>query len=312
VNLRHLRTFLAIVEAGGFARAAGKVHLSQPALSRQMQLLEAGLGVRLFERVGRQARLTHEAQDLLRHARRVLAEADSFRERARSLKSGQTGVLKLGAAPPVMETLVAGFLVHYLRRHPGIEVELIEDGGMRLPEHLERGDLHLACMPAGDARFEGRLLAPVQLFAVLHEAHRLARGPLVELTDLADEPLLVLREGFGSRAWFDAACAAAHFVPRLALQSVAAQTIIALAAIGYGVAVVPSNTKFTGGPIRVRPLVHRKQSIGRWGMIAWHPGRFLPRYVQHCVDELVAYAQRAYPGREFARRAPALPKPKQP
>ena len=312
MNLRTLRAFAAIVELGGFARAAAKVNRSQPALSRQVHALEAELGVRLFDRVGRRAQLTPEGHDLLRRARRVLAEADSLDERARTLKSGEAGILRVGATPPALETLVSPFLTHYLRRHPGVEVELVEEGGARMPERLERGDMQIACMPAGDARFAGRLIAPTHLAAVLRDSHRLARRPAIEIAELAEEPLLVLREGFGSRAWFDAACEVAHIVPRLLLQSVVAQTIIKLAATGYGIAIVPSTAHFPDSTARVRPLVHRGESIGRWQMVAWHPGRFVAPYAEQFVNELLAYARTAYPGRELMRRAPPLPRPKKP
>ena len=310
MNLRALHGFAAIVELGGFARAAAKVHLSQPALSRQVHALEAQLGVRLFYRLGRRVQLTPEGHVVLQHARRLLAEAESLSECARSLKAGEAGLLRVGATPPVIESLVARFLVRFLRRHPAVEVELIEEGGARMPERLERGDMQLACMPAGDARFAGRLLAPIHLVAVLPQAHRLARHAVIELRQLADEPLLVLRDGFGSRAWFDAACQLAHIRPRLVLESVAVQTITALAATGYGIAIVPSNAQFGERGIRVRPLVHRGESLGRWGMVAWHPRRFLAPYVQQFVDELVAYAKHEYPGRELTQRAPPLPTPK--
>ena len=310
MNLRDLRAFAAIVELGGFARAATKVNRSQPALSRQVHALEAELGVRLFQRVGRRAQLTPEGQDLLRRARRVLAEADSLGERARALKSGEAGILRVGATPPALETLVSPFLTHYLRRHPRVEVELVEEGGARMPERLERGDMQIACMPVGDPRFAGRLIAPTHLVAVLRDSHRLARRALIEIAELAEEPLLVLREGFGSRAWFDAACEVAHIVPRLLLQSVVAQTIIELAATGYGIAIVPSTARFPQSTARVRPLVHRGASIGRWQMVAWHPDRFLAPYAEQFVDELVAYAVGAYPGRQLMRRAPSLPRPK--
>ena len=312
MNLRHLRAFVTIVELGGYARAATKVHLSQPALSRQVHSLETELGVRLFERVGRRARLTAEGHDLLHRALRVLAEADSLGERARILKSGDAGILKVGATPPALESTVAPFLAQYLRRHPSVEIELVEEGGARMPERLERGDMQLACMPAGDARFAGRLLGPTHLVAVLRPSHRLARRSVIEMAELAEEPLLVLREGFGSRAWFDAACERAHIVPRLLLQSVVAQTIIGLAATGYGIAIVPSTAPFPKTRAEARPLVHRGESIGRWQMVAWLPSRLLAPHAEAFVDELVSYTRREYPGLALARRAPPLAKPKRP
>src|SRR5262245_7121516 len=228
MNFRHLRAFATVVDAGGFARAAERLHLSQPALSRQIRALEIELGISLFDRVGRGVRLTSQGEDLLRHSRRLLAELGSLSERARSLKAGQAGVLRVGATPQVIENLLADFLAEYDRRHPLVEVELKEAGGGQLGDLLERGEVELAIMPAGDARFEGRTLYPMLLLAVLPEGHSLSRRPLLEVAELEDEPLLLLRRGFASHEWFEEACRIAHVQPHVVLASAAPQAVIAL------------------------------------------------------------------------------------
>src|SRR5262244_3706854 len=115
MNLRHLRAFVSIADTGGFARAANRMNLSQPALSRQIHALETELGVPLFDRLGRRVRLTSEGEDLLRRGRRLLTEADSLGERARLLKAGETGILRVGATPQVIENMLANFLTQYRR-----------------------------------------------------------------------------------------------------------------------------------------------------------------------------------------------------
>ena len=99
MNLRHLQTFVRIAEAGSIARAGARLNVSQPAASRQILALEAELGVRLFDRIGRRLRLTSEGEDLLRQSRRLLMEADSLDARARALKGGHTGILRVGRDP---------------------------------------------------------------------------------------------------------------------------------------------------------------------------------------------------------------------
>jgi LysR family cyn operon transcriptional activator len=310
MNLHHLRTFVTIADAGGVARAATRLNLTQPTASRQIQALETELGVPLFDRIGRRVQLTSEGEDLLRRSRNLLMEADLLSERALVLKGGQAGTLRVGAPPHVIETVLAGFLARYARRHPGIEVRIVEDGGARLPDYLERGEVHLTFMPAGDDRFLGRLLFPIHVVAVLWEGHRLSRRALLEIAEVADDPILVLRRGFGSRAWFDAACQVAHLRPRVLLESAAPDTITALARAGYGIAVVPSNIEFPRGKLHAVPLVHRAASIGRWAMIGWHPQRFLAPYAEQFIEELVAYCRPAYPGHDLIRRAPRLARPK--
>ena len=293
MNLRQLRAFATIADVGGFARAATRLHLSQPALSRQIHALEADLGVPLFDRIGRRVQLTSQGEDLLRRSRRLLAEAESLGERARQLKSGETGILRIAATPQVIENLLAPFLILYRHRHPGVEVHLVEDGGARLLGRLERGESHLSITPAGTTRFAGRLLYPMHVVAALPSTHRLARQRLLEVAELEDEPLLLPQHGFGSREWFDIACDIAHIRPRVLLESAAPHTLVALAATDYGIAILPSNVRVPQDGIRAIPLVYRGASIGRWAHIAWDPRRFLAPYAEQFVEELVAYAQRA-------------------
>ena len=310
MNLRYLRAFATIADAGGFGRAAVRLNLSQPALSRQIHALESELGVPLFDRIGRRVQLTSEGEDLLRRSRRLLAEADALGERARSLKAGETGILRVGATPHVIENLLADFLTRYRRRHPGVEVHLVEDGGVRLHARLERGDVHLTMTTAiGGTRFRGRLLSPLHLLAGLSPKQRLSRRAVLEIVELADQPLLLLQRGFGSREWFDAACGTAHIRPRVLLESSAPHTLVALAATNYGIAILPSNAQVPRG-VRAVPLVHRGASIGSWSHIAWDPQRFLSPYAEQFVEESVAYCRLDYPGRDLIRRAPPLPRPR--
>jgi len=310
MNLRRLHAFITIADAGGFARAADRLNLSQPALSRQIHALEAELGISLFDRIGRRAHLTSEGEDLLRYSRHLLAEADSLGERARLLRSGETGILRVGATPQVIENLVASFLTQYGRRHPGVEVHLVEDGGVRLHGHLERGDIHLALTAAAGTRFQERLLYPMHLLAVLTPRHRLGRRSVLEVAELANEPLLLLRRDFGSREWFEMACQMAHIRPRVLLESAAPHTLVALVASDYGIAILPSNAQVPRGIVRAVPLVHRGASVGRWANIAWDPRRFLAPYAEQFVSEIVAYCRHCYPGRDLIRRTPPLPRPK--
>jgi DNA-binding transcriptional LysR family regulator len=267
--------------------------------------------VPLFDRVGRRALLTSEGEDLLPRSRRLLHDADPLSERARALKGGQTGLLRVGATPQVMETVLAGFLKRYRRRHPAVEVRLVEDGGARLPARLDRGDIHLCLAGAGDARFQWRHLGPIYLLAVPPPSHRWSRRATLEIDEFVDVPLLLTRRDFGSRQWFDAACQVAHIRPLVLLESGAPPTLIALAQTGYGVAIVPSNARIPRG-LRAVPILLRGKSIGVWASVSWDPRRFLAAYAEQFVEELVTHCRRAYPRPALARRAPPLPRPREP
>jgi DNA-binding transcriptional LysR family regulator len=279
-------------------------------LSRQIHALEAELGVTLFDRNGRQVRLTAEGEDLLHRSRHLLDEAEALAEHARGLKVGETGILRVGATPQVIASLLAGFLHTHAQRHPAVEVHLVEDGGIRLRARLDRGEVHLILAGADGMRRDHRPLYPMHLLAGVAPTHRFARRPVLEIAELAEEPLLLLHRGFASREWFDAACRVASIRPRVLLESSAPQTLVALAATAYGVAILPSNVQGVRGDIAALPLVHRRASIGSWAHVAWDPRRPLARYAERFVTELVAHCGRRYPGRDLIRRAPPLPKPR--
>lgn len=309
MNLRALRMFVAVAESGQLLAASTQLHLSQPAASRQLQALEAELGVSLFHRGGRQLQLTAEGADLLRQSRHLLAAAELLVERARALRGGVTGTLRVSATPHVIAGVLADFLSAHRRRHPGVEVQLVEGGAAQQPERLESGEAHLAIMPTGDERFFGSVLYPVHGLAALASGHRLAHRATLDVAELADERLLVLRREFGSRAWFDRACEIARIRPTVRLESAAPQTLVRLAAADYGIAVIPSTAAVETQGVRFVPLVSSGQSLGRWSMVAWDRSRRLPQYAAEFVDELVAHSRNAGPGKALTRRAPPLAQP---
>jgi DNA-binding transcriptional LysR family regulator len=168
MELRHLRYFLGVAEARSFSRAAARLNVTQPALSRQIRDLERELGIRLFDRTGRQVRLTPQGEDLLSRSRNALAEVEAIRDRARSLEEGRAGILRLGATPQVLQSIVAGFLTRYRRSHPAVEVQLVEAGGVRLVSLVESGELHLALGPIlASERVRDRVLFPARILAVM-------------------------------------------------------------------------------------------------------------------------------------------------
>ena len=310
MNLRQLQTLITIADAGGFASAAGRLHLSQPAATRQIQALEAELGVLLFDRIGRRLQLTSEGEDIVRRGRRLLQEADSLRDRADALRGGLAGTLRVGGSPQHIETVLAPFVTRFRRRHPDIEVHFVEDGGARIGDRLAQGDVQIVLTSAGSELFFSRLLYPAYALAVIAPSHPFGRRTSVDVSELADEPLLLLHRGFGSRGWFDAACHNADVSPRVVLESGAPHTLMALAASGEGVAIVPSNVSIPRKGVKAMSVTHRGTPIGRWVLVAWDRRRFFPAFAQHFVNELVAQVRRDYPNRELTKRMPPLRRPK--
>ena len=310
MELRHLRYFVSVAEAASVSKAALRVHVSQPALSRQIHDLERELGVRLFVRVGRGIRLTAEGEDLLGRAREVLTRADSLGVRARALVEGSVGVLRVGATPQVIQNILPGFLTEYKRAHPGIDIELVEEGGARLLSLVEQGALHVAMTGIlTGTPLERRLLFPIRVLAVTAQGPKWKGRSTIEIGDLASEPLLLLRQDFGSRQLFDAACRIAHIQPRFILESAEPNSLIALAAARHGVAVVPSTVRVVSKGIRVMPILQKRKSLGTWSSVVWDGRRELPLYAMSFIEKLAAFARHSFPGQRFERIAPPVPVP---
>src|SRR5215468_7046893 len=144
MELRHLRYFAAVADAGSVSRAARRLYVTQPALSRQIQDLERDLACRLFDRIGRRIVLTKDGDEILERTRRLLADAEALRERGRALGGGEAGVLRIGAVPQFIEAALPEVLTRYALRSPGIEVQLVEDGGGALSDTCSRESCILA------------------------------------------------------------------------------------------------------------------------------------------------------------------------
>src|SRR5215831_19593758 len=244
MELRHLRYFVAVSDAGGVSRAALGLNISQPALSRQIRVLEAELGVSLFERRTGRLVLTGEGEELLARSRELLSRAESLRERARALRGGDEGIIRVGVAPLTLESLMPTFLAQHQQRHPKIDVRLAEADPGRLWAQLERGELNLAISFPGHEGLGSRLLFPVCAVGLMTPDHRLARQRTLDVAKLADERLLLPSRQYLTRQWFDAACQRNHLRPTVAIESMAPHALIALARVGYGIAIGPSQTSF--------------------------------------------------------------------
>ena len=308
LDLGRIRAFIAAADARNLSRAAALLHLTQPALSKQISSLEDELGVRLFDRVSSGVQLTSAGHDLLERARHLLLQAEDLRERARLLQGGATGVLNVGATSMSIESFIAPFIAGFRELRPQVEVRVTEGGGVQLLQQVERGDLHLAITGPRAPHLVFQLLFPVRVIAVMTSDHRFAGCRTIELRKLVDEPLLTMRPEFTGRQLFDAACQMSCLRPRVVFETGVPHALIAMARIRCGVALVPSNQLIEGPALAQVPIVHEDKSLGQWLAVNWHPQRQLPLYAETFIAELRAGTERTFPGGQFSY-APPVPVP---
>ena len=245
VELRHLHYFLAVVDEKHFGRAAARLGIAQPPLSQQMQRLEAALGVELFDRSQRRARLTAAGRALAARAPAVLEASAALREDVRQAALGRTGVLRLGVGTSAALGIVPEIIARFRRQHPGVVVQLDDVTSRPHAERLRQRLIDVALLRE-TVPLEGvrtTIVREERLLVVLPRGHRLSRRRALALTDLRNEPFVLFpREA--SPSFYDAlhaACARAGFIPRIVDQATEWPTVAGMVAAGIGITVAPDS-----------------------------------------------------------------------
>lgn len=277
IELRELQYFVAVAERLNVSTAAKAVHLSQPALSRQIQSLERKLNVALFERVGKRLFLTAEGEDLLLHASGLLDQAQAFLNRAYGLEHGHVGLLRVAASPQTIAWLLSPVMARFSKAHPNVSLIISEGHNDGLLELVEHGSAHLAIASLGaSSQLVARKLFTARLFAILPPGHPCAGATSLPLERIVDGPFLLLRRGFLTRRLFDQACAAHNIRPKILLESDSTHTLISLAMDGHGIAVVSSSAGHTREMEHAVPLVSTLCETAADVSAVWNPNRYRP------------------------------------
>jgi DNA-binding transcriptional LysR family regulator len=311
MDLRLLLTFVTVAEQGSVSKAASRLHVSQPALSRQLGLLQHKLGIRLFDRVGRRLLLTSAGEQLLGDCRRLLGQTDALIERARLLQRANTGVLRIAASPVQIESVLSTFLHRYARHYPDVQVKLIEAVVPDIVPMLERGEIQLAILLEAvrpDERYFGSYpVPPLEIVAVCHPSFPLRGGSKIDVHQLAPHPLLLLDTSFLIRRKFDAVCGLAALKPNILIESHVPSNLLALAEAGHGVAIIQSVVPTHRYTLRSVRITHEGNPLREPLAVVWDKRRALPRFTQDFCELLAAHMRELFPitGRAAALRHPS-------
>jgi len=203
--LRHLRYLLAVVEQGGFTRAAEALHVSQPTLSQQVRQLEERLGFDLLDRTGRSVRATDEGEVYLQHVRRAFAELAAAEQAVADVRGLASGLLRLGITPTFTSYLVGPLIEAFGARHPGIKtvLEVMTQDRMEAELEADRLDLGIAFAGARSHEIEMTPLFSERLSLVVAEAHAFEQ-PEMKVAELPSAvPMALLSEDFATRQHID-------------------------------------------------------------------------------------------------------------
>jgi LysR family transcriptional regulator, benzoate and cis,cis-muconate-responsive activator of ben and cat genes len=256
---RQLRYFIAVAEELSFSRAAAKVGVSQPPLSRQIANLEAELGTRLLDRDKHGVRLTESGKVFHAEATKTLAALARTIHMTQRAARGQTGSLSLGFGGSAAYTFAPSALRKFRDLYPGVELSLHSTPMTSQLEQLREQsiDVGFLMLPVHDKTFHTRLLLSDPLVVAAPVGHPLTRFKKIGLRAIEPYGLIMFPRagGFGFFSHIVAICKRAGFVPTVAQEVGPMESVIGLVAAGVGISVVPSVAKrlrITG--VEYRPL----------------------------------------------------------
>lgn len=280
MELRVLRYFVSTADAGTVSGAATQLHLTQPALSRQLRQLEREVGTDLFTRVRGRLVLNAAGREFLPIARDLLVRADDARRAAATLAAGQLGHIALAAPTTTLTDVLAPFLATLSATDPiptvtesgPVDAYTALDHGTDLVIVTERPQRRLACAP----------IAVLPVFAYVRDDHPWAGRPDISIEDLAVAPVIVLAPHLKPRQLLDAALHQAGLALESAVETSNAQVAQALAAAGRGAAVVTDDPRFGLHPLEI---IQDRTALRIHLWAAWRPSH-------HATTTLASFAER--------------------
>lgn len=261
MEIRHLRYFITAAKEEHFGRAAGRLHIAQPALSRQIRELEESLGVQLFERLPRGVRLSKAGEQFLDDAKRALASFEYAIVQARRRGSVAVPRLRIGFIEPIiLNSLLPKTLRRFRSENPHVMLELLPMHSSAQVDALQavRIDAGITMgIPGNVADFDHLTLAAEKFQLALPDTHPLAEQASVKLADLRGEEFVWVRRDIAP-IYTDhllSACISGGLSPKISIETTNEATILSLVSVGAGLGIVMSRGWRVPEGVVLRPIV---------------------------------------------------------
>jgi DNA-binding transcriptional LysR family regulator len=245
MELRHLRYFRAVANELHFGRAAEKLHISQPPLTKQIQDLEAELGFELFNRTKRSVALTPAGQAFLSEVNQILQQLDRAIDIGSKTSRGELGQISIGFVGSATYNILPVMLQQFHDRYPDVQIELHELTTDRQLIWLREGriDLGLIRPPIADLDLNSQVIFQESVVVAIPSNHHLAMLASIDLAVLATEPFILFPRELAPGLYdpIIAICQAAGFSPQVVQECIQMQTIVSLVSANMGVSILPES-----------------------------------------------------------------------
>jgi DNA-binding transcriptional LysR family regulator len=267
MELRLLRTFQAVADAGSFTHAAARIHLTQAAVSVHIRQLEEEIGTPLFLRVNKKLYLTEAGRALLGHAETILRAHDEAKAALSSLGQSSRGRLRIGVTSTTFTLQpLPEILTEIKRRFALLDLVVVGGTSERIVEQILAGhlDVGIVSLPVEASDLTTETLRSDRLVAAMNPTHRLAGEKSVTMDVLTAEPLILSEHGGNTRRLLDLFFEKHHLEPTIIMELQRTEAIIKMVELGFGVTILPQGAVRTGmarGSLRAVPV---KELNLRW------------------------------------------------
>lgn len=291
IELRQLRYFKMLAEELHYGHAAGKLRISQSALSQQIKLMERQLGSPLFDRFKKKISLSEWGQQLYREATKIITQVDRSMDTLSLLREGLQGELRVGFVASAMSSFLPTVIQHFHHSFPSIRMRLEEMNNLAQLEALENGDLDIGFMRSNQIGQNMELMPVLEetFTLVLPKGHPESRKGFIDFRRLQSEDF-ILFPNTKSDFYFQQIvnmCAAAGFSPKITHQAIHGPTIFTLVACGMGISIVPTSLAKSATErvetVELKDITHRTQIFAVWkkNQDQLQIERFLSTIAQH-------------------------------
>ncbi len=262
LDIRQVKSFIAVAHVLNFSRAARQLHLSQPALSTQIKALEAHLGAEMLTRNRRMVRLTPAGEAFLADAEALLQQISDMELRVARISSGDTGHLRIGFVASATPEIVPAIALAFRKQYPRVDLELKSLPTIQQVDALRSGaiDAGFVRLPLCEEGLDATLVHREPFAIVLSKSHHLARDKALTVERLAHEPFISYGRRWAPEFYqvWTGICRNAGFTPKIVQEVGEMSTALALVAAGLGVSILPEGiTRGSRRAVTVKVL-HRE------------------------------------------------------
>lgn len=292
MELRELEFFIAICEELHFTRAAEKLGISQPALSRQIIALEDKLGVRLFDRLGKKIAITEAGKILQEESKKIFSNIKYIYEQIGELQKVKRGKLIIGAMSEELSQLASVIFLEIHRMYPYLQMKIIMSDNIEDRVIQNEIDIALTHIPIENEQLTNIPLYNEEFYLVVPFDHHLAEREKVDFEDIKDIQLVLSPKNHNCRKLIDDAATSMGFVLKPIIELTDVNSILSIIKAGIGATILPNTLLASENAEKLKAIKIVNPSISKEIAIVHHKEKYIGSAARNFIDLLVAYVNK--------------------